>query len=196
MYILICNKVLQLSVHFLLGYFNKLELRVGRNGNIALCASCARRRGLPLQTEFEPFSCDEKMWVAISEEDADAWDFRKQLLEIRNKWSCLITVTNTSSLGVRSHTLLKAEALCTRLLCDLSCALTLILIVFRTASSLFSIQMISYFTPPQQLFPFFRAAVTQISSQWLARSVLESEVARTREHWGRSPEMAPEVSEI
>lgn len=46
MYILIRNKVLQLSVHFLLGYFNKLELRVGKkkNVNIVLCASHTRRR--------------------------------------------------------------------------------------------------------------------------------------------------------
>lgn len=44
MYILIRNKVLQLSVHFLLGYFNKLELRVGNGMGISL----QTRRGNPL----------------------------------------------------------------------------------------------------------------------------------------------------
>lgn len=53
MYILIRNKVLQLSVHFLLGYFNKLELWEGKNGNIVLCASHTRHRGPSCKHNFE-----------------------------------------------------------------------------------------------------------------------------------------------
>lgn len=57
MYILILNKAPELSVNFLLGYFNKLEFRGGvKNVNIVLCASQARLVGKPLlQTQFKHF---------------------------------------------------------------------------------------------------------------------------------------------